>query len=93
MITVEECKHIERLSKLSFSEEERQNFLTEFDAILGFASRISQEESSLDDRKFDYVKLEDLREDVAKESLSQEEVVSNAPDKKKGCFAVPKILD
>lgn len=93
MITIEECKHIEDLSKLEFSEEEREKFLKGFTSIVEFASTISNESSDLSDRKFNKIKLNDLREDVAKSSLNQEEVISNAPVKKKGCFAVPKIMD
>lgn len=93
MVTIEECKHIEELSKLEFSEDERKKFLEDFNSIVDFASTISNQDSSLNDRKFNKIKLEDLREDVAKESLDQAEVVSNAPVKKKGCFAVPKIMD
>ena len=93
MITIEECKHIEELSKLEFSEDERSKFLEDFSSIVDFASTISNQTSNLNDRKFNTIKLDDLREDVAKDSFDQEEVVSNAPMKKKGCFAVPKIMD
>lgn len=93
MITIEECKHIEELSKLEFNEQDREKFLKDLSSIVEFASTISTETSNLNDRKFNTIKLEDLREDKARESLSQDEVVSNAPVKKKGCFAVPKIMD
>lgn len=93
MITIEECKHIEELSKLEFNEQDREKFLKDLSSIVEFASTISTETSNLSDRKFNTIKLEDLREDKARESLSQDEVVSNAPVKKKGCFAVPKIMD
>lgn len=93
MITIEECKHIEELSKLEFNEQEREKFLKDLSSIVEFASTISSENSNLNDRNFNLIKLEELREDEAKDSLSQNEVVSNAPVKKKGCFAVPKIMD
>lgn len=93
MITIEECKHIEALSKLEFSDVEREKFLKDFSAIVEFASTISSQDSNPNDRKFEKIKFEDLREDEAKESLTQDEVVSNAPVQKKGCFAVPKIMD
>ena len=93
MITIEECKHIEELSKLEFSEDERKKFLEDFSSIVDFASAISNKTSNLNDRKFNNIKLKDLREDIAKESLNQDEVISNAPIKKKGCFAVPKIIE
>lgn len=92
MISIEECKHIEELSKLEFTDEERAKFINEFSAILEFASIISNAEC--DNQKFiNTINLNNLREDEAKEGLSQDEVVSNAPVKKKGCFVVPKMMD
>jgi len=93
MITIEECKHIEELSKLEFNEQEREKFLKDFSAIVDFASTISNHSSNLSDRKFNSINIDDLRDDIAKESFKQEDVVSNAPVRKKGCFAVPKIID
>ena len=93
MITIEEGKHIEELSKLEFSDEEREKFLKDFSNIVEFASTISSQSSNINDRKFNKIKLEDLREDKSRESFKQEEVISNAPVKKKGCFAVPRIMD
>lgn len=93
MITIEECKHIEELSKLDFSEQERERFLKDLSSIVEFASTITNASSNLDDRKINTIKLDDLRNDEVKESLTQDEVVSNAPVKKKGCFVVPKIMD
>ena len=61
MITIEECKHIEELSKLEFNEEERKKFLEDFSSIVDFASTISNQSSSLNDRKFNTIKLEDLQ--------------------------------
>ena len=72
---------------------ERSKFLEDFSSIVDFASTISNQTSNLNDRKFNTIKLDDLREDMAKDSFDQVEVVSNAPMKKKGCFAVPKIMD
>jgi aspartyl-tRNA(Asn)/glutamyl-tRNA(Gln) amidotransferase subunit C len=34
-----------------------------------------------------------FREDVAKPSLSREEVLANAPEARDGCFVVPRIVD
>ena len=93
MITIEECKHIEELSKLMFDDQEREEFLKGFSSIVEFASTISNESTNIGDRHFDKIKLDDLREDESRDGFTQEEVVSNAPVKKKGCFAVPRIME
>ena len=48
-----------------------------------------------DDVEIEYTshKLATLREDEAKESSPQEEILMNSPKTKKGSFCVPKMLD
>lgn len=92
MISIEEIKHLEELSNLQFDQEERESFKKSFDAIIDFASQISQVKT--DGQSFvKSIKLEDLREDQVKESLSQDKIISNAPEKRRGCFVVPKIME
>ncbi len=94
MITLKEIKHLEDLSKLEFTEQERQNFLTEFDGIVAFASQINNAKVSGEDKSFiQSINMANLREDVAKPGLTQAEVISNAPSKNKGCFSVPRIME
>ena len=92
MITIKDIKHLEDLSKLEFTDEERQKFLLEFESIVQFASQITTAETS--DKSFiKAVDMKDLREDTPKPSLTQDEVISNAPVKRKGCFSVPRIME
>ena len=93
MISIEEIKHLEELSKLQFSEEEREKFQKEFDAIIDFASQISNADVDSGKSFIKTIKMQDLSEDEIKPSLPQDQVILNAPSKKKGCFAVPKIMD
>ena len=92
MITIDEIKHLEYLSKLEFTDEERQKFLTEFEAIVQFASQITN--AKTENKSFiNAVDMGKLREDLPKPSLTQAEVISNAPSKNKGCFSVPRIME
>ena len=92
MITENEIKHLEDLSKLQFTDEERKKFQQEFGSIVEFASQITG--AKVEDKSFiKTIKMEDLRDDIVQPSLSQDEVVSNAPVKKKGCFSVPRIME
>ncbi len=92
MISNEEFKHLAELSKLEFSDEERDKFIKDFNSVLDFASQINS--AKVENKSFiKSIPLKDLREDVAQSGLSQDEVVSNAPLKKKGCFVVPRIMD
>ncbi len=92
MITIKDINHLENLSKLEFSDEERQKFLSEFENIVAFASQITG--AKTEDKSFiKAVDMNNLRADEPKPSLSQDEVISNAPVKKKGCFSVPRIME
>lgn len=93
MVSVEEIKHLEELSKLEFTDEERIAFQKEFDSIVDFASQIQNAKVEGGVSFIKSIKLANLREDEVGTSLSQDEVVTNAPSKKKGCFVVPKIMD
>ena len=93
MVSIEEIKHLEELSKLEFTEEERVAFQKDFDSIVEFASQINNAKTDGGVSFIKSVKMENLRNDEAKNGLSQDEVVTNAPSKKKGCFVVPRIMD
>jgi len=93
MVSIEEIKHLEDLSKLEFTDEERETFQKDFDSIVEFASQIQNAKTEDGVSFIKSIKMEDLREDVACDGLTQDEVVTNAPNKKKGCFVVPRIMD
>jgi aspartyl-tRNA(Asn)/glutamyl-tRNA(Gln) amidotransferase subunit C len=93
MVSIEEIKHLEDLSKLEFTDEERVEFQKSFDSIVEFASQIQGANVEDNVSFIKTIKMEDLREDEIGKSLSQDEVVTNAPNKKKGCFVVPRIMD
>ncbi len=92
MISNEEFKHLAELSKLEFSDVERDKFIKDFNHILDFASQIIN--AKVEEKSFiRSIPLEDLREDIVKQGLTQAEVVSNAPKQKKGCYVVPRIME
>ncbi len=92
MISDEEFEHLASLSKLNFSEEEKDKFKQDFSSIIEFASKISQTNTS-GEGYIASIDLCDLRADTAKAGLTQQEVVSNAPQQQDGAFVVPKIMD
>lgn len=93
MVSIEEIKHLEDLSKLEFTDEERAAFQKDFDSIVEFASQIQNAKTDDGVSFIKSIKMEDLREDVSRDGLTQDEVITNAPNKKKGCFVVPRIMD
>lgn len=92
-ITIDEVKRLAGLSALEFGDEELKAFFPEFEQILELVDEVKN--CDIGDSKLEYTshKLSDCREDVAKESLPQEEILLNSPKTKKGSFCVPKMLD
>lgn len=88
-----EIQHLADLSALKFSEKEIEEFVEEFNNITAFVSQIQN--ANIDVTiKYDKTKtIEQLREDVAKPGFSNEEVLLNAPEKAKGAFRVPLMME
>jgi aspartyl-tRNA(Asn)/glutamyl-tRNA(Gln) amidotransferase subunit C len=92
ILTKEEIEHIAELAKITLTEDEKELFTEQLERILEYF------------RKIDELDLEDVeptthtmdtsnvfRDDVEKESLPPEEVLSNAPDKEDRYFKAPRV--
>lgn len=87
----DEILHLANLSKLSFSDSEIESFNKDFDNILNFVSDI--EKSNINSsHQPTIVEIDDLREDEIVDSLSQEDILKNAPEQAEGCFVVPQVV-
>ena len=92
-IDLAEVKRLSSLSALSFSEEELNSFLPEFENILEMVEQIKSANTDEVELKYSECDLDDLREDKAREGLSVQEVLTNSPKTRKGCFSVPQMLE
>ena len=92
-IDLNEIKRLAGLSALEFSDDELEKFKDEFSDILEFIDEIVK--SNVDNEELIYPMhdFDDLRDDEAKESLAQEEILLNSPNTKKGSFCVPKMME
>lgn len=89
---IKEIQHLAELSKLEFSEEELKSFGFEFEKLIELADTIKNANVTAD-KKINVLEMKELREDEAKNSFSSEDILKNAPDKKKDCFVVPRIVE
>ena len=90
---MEDITHLEYLSKLQFSESEREAFGAEFKNIITFVNEIAELElpDELDVDKA--ISINDLRADEATASMPQADVLQNAPKQKDGCYVTPLVVD
>ena len=93
-LSLAEVEHIAELAKLELSDEEKATFQEQLSAILEYADRLNQVDTSAIPPPPTVLPLRNvMREDVPQPSLPTEDVLANAPQAAEGCFQVQVILD
>ncbi len=94
MITLNTIDKLAKLSRLEFSDEEKQQLKNELQDIVNFVSDlqdVNTDEISVDQ---DFADSEtDLREDIPVKTFTPEQAVANAEVKEGGAFAVPPVIE
>ena len=83
-----DVKHTAKLSKLSLTKEEEKKFEPQMETILESASVLQEVDTSNVQPMKGRIQFDELREDIPKESLSQDEVIKNAPHNENGYVKV-----
>ncbi|WP_340025780.1 Asp-tRNA(Asn)/Glu-tRNA(Gln) amidotransferase subunit GatC [Paenibacillus sp. FSL K6-1096] len=93
-ITVKDVQHVARLARLQLSPEEEATFTEQMNAILQYAEKLNELDTENVKPTTHVLQVSNvMREDVVKESLTQEEALLNAPDDEDGQFKVPAVLE
>lgn len=92
-ITEKEIKHLASLSRLNFTDEELAKFSVDFKAILDYVNELQKVDTSNVKDNTIIREYCELREDEAKPSLSNEEIVGNAPKNLNGYFIAPTVVE
>jgi aspartyl-tRNA(Asn)/glutamyl-tRNA(Gln) amidotransferase subunit C len=93
-LTLQDVEHIAKLARLELSEEEKARYLEQLSAILDYAARLRELDTShiLPTASVLSSSLP-LRADEPAQSLSVEAVLRNAPQVEDNQFRVPPILE
>ena len=92
-LSLTEVEHVAELARLGLTEEEKALFRGQLSAILDYAAVLQGIDTSAIPPTATVLPLSNvMRDDVARPSLSQEDVLANAPDARDGFFAVAAIL-
>jgi aspartyl-tRNA(Asn)/glutamyl-tRNA(Gln) amidotransferase subunit C len=82
-----------RLSRLYFSENEKEIIRTDLEKMIRFVDKLSElDTEGLEPVLHMGTEMNTLREDRVQGSLSAEEALSNAPDRHGDFFTVPKVI-
>lgn len=93
-ITVKDVQHVARLARLHLSPEEEATFTEQMNAILQYAEKLNELDTTNVKPTTHVLQVSNvMREDVVKESLTQEEALLNAPEDEDGQFKVPAVLE
>ena len=92
-ITEKEIKHLASLSRLNFTDEELAKFSADFKAILDYVNELQKVDTSNVKDNTMIRAYDELREDEVKPSLSNEEIVGNAPKNYNGYFIAPTVVE
>ena len=92
-ITRKDVEHVAHLARLNLSEDELQTMTGQLDNILSYVDKLEElDTSDVQPTSHVFSVLNAFREDVEKESLSQEEAVKNGPQQNGEMFQVPRVI-
>lgn len=93
IISREEVEHVAWLARLELTEEEKEAYTHQLNAILDFMQQLNELDTTNVEPMAHVVPLVNvLREDEVKPGLPHEEALAGAPDQDRGQFRVPKIV-
>jgi aspartyl-tRNA(Asn)/glutamyl-tRNA(Gln) amidotransferase subunit C len=93
-ITLKEVEHVARLARLELTAEEKERMRAQIDSILSYIDKLNELDTSAVEPTSHVLPMTNVfREDEVMPSLSQEEVLANAPDRHEFFFRVPRILE
>jgi aspartyl-tRNA(Asn)/glutamyl-tRNA(Gln) amidotransferase subunit C len=93
-ITVKDVEHVANLARLELSEQEKEQFTGQLNAILKYAEKLNELATDDVEPTSHVLPVHNvMREDVIRESVSNETALRNAPDDENGQFKVPAVLE
>lgn len=92
-LTTKEVRHVARLASLNLTSAELKKFQKQLASILTYVEQLRELDTKRVEPTSQVTGLENFfREDEARPSMTQEEVLSNAKEKHHGFFKVNAIL-
>ncbi|MEZ4890376.1 MAG: Asp-tRNA(Asn)/Glu-tRNA(Gln) amidotransferase subunit GatC [Crocinitomicaceae bacterium] len=93
-ITNEIIDHIAHLSRLEFEGSEKDAIRQDMENIISFMDVLQEvDTNNVEPLIFMNDEINHLREDIPTVTLTQQEILKNAPKKDSDFFRIPKVLD
>ncbi|MDR9418111.1 Asp-tRNA(Asn)/Glu-tRNA(Gln) amidotransferase subunit GatC [Gracilimonas sp.] len=93
-VTEKDVKYIANLARLQLTPEEVKSFAGDMNNILSYMDQLNEVDTENVEPLEHVIDLESrLRKDEAKQPLSHEDALKNAPDADSDYFRVPKVIE
>jgi len=93
LITQEDLEHICWLCRIALAEDEKQLFTQQLNTVLGYFDKLDEVDTEDVEPTYHVLNIKNVfRKDEVEPSLSQEEVLANAPRSENGYFRAPRIV-
>lgn len=92
-ITIEQVRHVARLSRLAIDDERAARYAGQLESILGYVAQIGEVDVTGVEPMAHALPIKNvLRDDVVAGALSLDQVLQNAPETDGPFFKVPKVI-
>ena len=82
------------LAKLEFDKESKKDIIDDLNKIIQFVEKLNElDTEGVEPLTYMTEEVNALRDDVAKNSITKEDALKNAPQKDSDYFIVPKVLE
>ena len=93
-ITPDLIKYLEKLARITLTEDEEKKVGNELQDILTYIDMLNElDTDGVEAMSHCFPVTNVMREDEVQLSMSADEIVANAPESQDGCFVVPKTVD
>ncbi|AAR36773.1 Asp-tRNA(Asn)/Glu-tRNA(Gln) amidotransferase subunit GatC [Geobacter sulfurreducens] len=93
-ITRTDVEHVATLARLELTEDEKDRFTGQLDAILAYVEKLNELDTDGIIPTSHAVPVENaFREDEVRPSIGVENALANAPDRVEGFFRVPRVIE
>lgn len=94
MITQKEVEYVAELAQLYLSDKEKELLTKQLENILNLVNKLKELNTEGIEPTSTVIPITNVfREDKVKESFANEESLMNSPEKEKGYFKIPKIME
>ena len=93
-IDLKTVKHISKLSRISIEEEKAKKLSNDLNSIFEFIEKLNELDTSKTEPLTSIAETTlKLRKDKIESKNIREDILKNSPDKNKGFFVVPKLVE